>query len=332
MWAGYNSTDEFQADPASGVVCKFKLADGSADGCITTYGYPFAATVDGNYLVASPLGSDGGFDVRNATTGIDTGGTNRNGDVVTGITAKNGIAGYTQSTKQMVSFFNYGQSVPVISDATFGTAPASIAMSTGCSSDPNTASAFAYDEEGTTLYRIDAVKASSGGNVTASTIGSVALTGFSPASQIPTITTLARFVVTWDSTCKAAVLAPVVTGTNSDGSKNYSVEMALVDMTAGTMHQIGTYVSDSKIPSTVIRIAADPAGGNVIIASTNEGTGTTNLVKVSWTMDSSENPTFTTTALSSAPPTGVYGVSLGVLPNGKISVGQRQQHYVLANQ
>jgi hypothetical protein len=49
-------------------------------------------------------------------------------------------------------------------------------------------------------------------------------------------------------------------------------------------------------------------------------------------LDASENPTFTVTALGSAPPTGVYGVSLGILPNGKISVGQRQQHYVLANQ
>lgn len=324
MWAGYNTTDEFQSDPASGVVCKFKLADGSADGCITTSGLPYVATVDGNYLVTSPLQS-GGIDVRNATTGIDTGGTNRSGDVITGVAAKNGIVGYTQSTKQMVSFFNYSQSVPVISDITVGTAPAAIAMSTGCSSDPNTASAFVYDEEGTTIYRIDGVKASSGGNVTPTKIGSVALTGFSPASQLKT--TLARFVVAWDNSCKGAILAPVVTGTNS-----YSIEVALVDMTSGNMHQIGTYVSDAKISANAIRFTADPAGGDVIIASTTENTGTTSLVKVSWALDSSENPTFTTTALASAPSVGIYGVSLGVLPSGKISIGQRQQHAVLANQ
>ena len=48
--------------------------------------------------------------------------------------------------------------------------------------------------------------------------------------------------------------------------------------------------------------------------------------------------TFVVTTLNSAPPVGVYGVSLGVLPsnlvpNGNvIRVGQREQHYALAEQ
>jgi hypothetical protein len=210
-----------------------------------------------------------------------------------------------------------------------GIAPSAIAMSTGCSSDPNTASAFIYDEASPTLYRVDAVKNSANGMVSASRIGSVPLTGFSLASSVTN--TLARYVVTWDNACKAVVLAPVATGTNPDGSTAYTMELALVDMTVGTMRQLGTYVA-SGIPSTAIRMVADPAGNDVIVASTNESTGTTSLTKVSWTLDSSENPTFTATALSSAPPAGIYGVSLGVLPNGKISVGQRQQHVVLAAQ
>jgi hypothetical protein len=109
------------------------------------------------------------------------------------------------------------------------------------------------------------------------------------------------------------------------------MELALVDMTVGTMRQLGTYVA-SGIPSTAIRMAADPTGNDVIIASTNESAGTTILTKASWTLDANENPTFTVTTLNSAPPAGIYGVSLGVLPNGKISVGQRQQHVVLAAQ
>jgi hypothetical protein len=125
------------------------------------------------------------------------------------------------------------------------------------------------------------------------------------------------------------MLAPVLTGgTNPDGSKAYVMEFALADMSTG--RQLGTYVSG--IPSTAIRMAADPAGNDVVISSTNQAAGTTVLTRISWTLDSNENPTFSVTTLNSAPPVGVYGVSLGILPNGKITVGQRQQHYVLANQ
>ena len=115
------------------------------------------------------------------------------------------------------------------------------------------------------------------------------------------------------------------------------MEFALLDMTSGSARQLGTYVS-TGIPSTAIRMAADPSGNDVVIASTNQTAGTTVLTKISWTLDANENPTFRVTTLTSAPPTGVYGVSLGILPasavpNGNVlRVGQRQQHYALPNQ
>jgi hypothetical protein len=328
-WAGYNSTDEFQMDFASSSTCKYKLSDGTQDGtCLAFTGN--AGAVDGNVVVAGRLGTSGMASF-NATTGAEIGGGGHSGDNITGMAAKNGIAGYSQSSKQMVSFWQDTLFAPATYDVgSVGSSPAAMAMSTGCSTDPNTASAFVYDEQGTTLYRIDAVKATTGGTVTATNVGSVLLNGFSPASAVTN--TLARFVVTWDTNCQAVVVAPVATGTNPDGSTAYSMEIALVNATSGSMRQLGTYVSSALIPASVIRVVADPAGNAVILAATNESAGTTNLVRVSWTLDGSGNPTFTTTALASAPAVGVYGVSLGVLPNGKISIGQRQTHSLLPNQ
>jgi hypothetical protein len=330
MWAGYNTTDEFQADFAGQTICKYKLSDGTQDGCISG-GAGLANLVDGNNLIISLLGNEG-VGVWDAATGTHlTNGSNRSGDNIADVAAKNGIIGYTDTTNQRVSFFLEETGSFNIADVpTVGTAPESIAMSTGCNTAPNIASAFTYDNEGAALYRVDAVGDLPNGTTSATRVGSVALSGFSPASQLKTV--MSRYVVAWDNTCKAAVLAPVLTGgTNPDGTKAYAMQLALVDMTAGNMRQLGTYVS-SGIPTTAIRMAADPSGNDVVISSTNHATGTTILTKVSWTLDSSENPTFTVTTLSSAPSTGIYGVSLGVLPNGTISVGQRQQHFVLAAQ
>jgi hypothetical protein len=262
-------------------------------------------------------------------------GNGRSTDNIVDVAAKNGIVGYTSN--QAASFFAEAIGGTTITDvSSVGTSPAAIVASTGCVNDSSTVSWFTYDEAGSTLYRVDAVL--NGTLVSASKVGGgVYLSGLSPASQAPA--TLARYVVAWDNPCKAAVLAPVVTGTNPDGSIAYNMELALLDMTAGSQRQLGTYVFSTTvnnvtttIPSTAIRVVADPAGNDVIVASTNESAGTTILTKIAWTLDSSENPTFTVTTLTSVPPVGIYGVSLGVLPNGKISVGQRQQHFVLADQ
>jgi len=334
MWAGYNTTDEFQTDFAAGTTCPYKLTDGTPDGaCLPGAG--LVSAVDGDYLAASNLGSSGVW-VNAISTGADVSGAGRTSDVITDIAMKNQIPCYTQSTRGMLSCFNATKFAPTVVDQSLGIAPASIAMSTGCNSDPNTATVLTYDQEATVIDRLDVVRATSGGTVTIGSANSVSLSGFSPASQLTT--TLARYVVAWDGSCKAAVLAPVLTGgTNPDGTKAYSMEFALVDMAVGTMRQLGTYVTTS-IPSTAIRMVADPSGNDVVIASTDQTAGKTVLTKVSWTLDSNENPTFTVTTLGSAPPIGVYGVSLGILPssvvpNGTtIRVGQRQQHFALANQ
>lgn len=351
MWAGYDSVDEYQAE-FGGPICKYKLSDGTQDGpCLptasgfATVGGGLANVVDGKFIVTSDLGNLSIAVFDSATGAHLVAAASRSGDYITDFSAKNGIVGYTQAsanfyttpTNGEVSFFmenptlgSFSGTEPIDDFPTVGIAPSAISMSTVCGTPANAASAFIYDQEGTALYRIDAVQHPANTTVTSSSVGSVYLGGFTPASQLTT--TLARYVVTWDSTCKAAVLAPVVTGTNPDGSKAFNIEMALVDGTSGSMRQLGTYVSDAKISPSTIRVAADPAGNAVVIASTNESTGTTSLVKVSWTLDASSNPTFTTVALASAPPVGIYGVSLGVLPSGQISVGQHQQHYVLAAQ
>lgn len=334
-WAGYNSTDEFQADYAHQMVYPYKLTDGSSDGP----GVPIAGlanAVDGNNLISGRLGNTG-IGVYNITTGaytLDIGPTD--GSSIVDFAAKNSIVGYSTTTPEVgFSMEAINNSATAISNV--GTAPSAIVGSIGCNANPNSASFFSYDNAGSTLYRSDVVGNVSTGTITSATrIGGVSLSGFSPASALPN--NLARYVVAWDGTCKAAVLAPVTTGgTNPDGTTAYVMEFALVDMTSGNMHQIGTYVS-TGIPSTAIRIAADPSGNDVVIASTNQATGTTLLTKISWTLDVNENPTFTLTPLVSAPPVGIYGVSLGILPssavpNGTvIRVGQRQQHYALPNQ
>ncbi|MGA2896202.1 MAG: hypothetical protein ABSE27_01205 [Acidobacteriaceae bacterium] len=331
MWAGYDSTDEYQTDFAGQTTCKYKLSDGTPElngngtpVCLSSSG--LVNIVDGTNLVRSNLGNTS-ISASNTTTGTGTWANTRNGDNITDVAAKNGIIGYT--TNQEVSFVTEAlgsSSSPIVTDvASVGIAPASIAASTGCSPDPNTASFFSLDDMGIGVYRVDALKNASAGTVSATRIGNVSLSAFATPSQVSS--TLARFVVAWDNTCKIAVMAPVLSGGNS-----YNMEVALVDMTTGNMHQIGTYVSDAKIPAGAIRFAADPSGNDVVIASTNEAAGTTILTRVSWTLDASENPTFTVTTDASAPPIGVYGVSLGILPNGKISAGQQQQHSVLANQ
>jgi len=326
MWAGYDAVDEYQADFAGQATWKNKLSDGTPEmnngNPVYLAGAQLVNIVDGKNLVSSNLGSQA-ISVNDTTTNAGINGSTRSGDNIADVAAKNGIIGYT--TNQEASFFLEATNSSNIADVpSVGIAPASIAASMGCSSDPNTASFFIWDNTGDIIYRVDAVKNASAGTVSATRIGSVSLSAFATPSQVST--TLARFVVSWDNTCKIAVMAPVLSGGNS-----YNMEVALVDMTTGNMHQIGTYVSDA-IPASAIRFAADPSGNDVVIASTNEAAGTTILTRVSWTLDASENPTFTVTTDASAPPIGVYGVSLGVLPNGKISVGQRQQHSVLANQ
>jgi hypothetical protein len=357
MWAGYNTTDEFQSDFAAQTTCPYKLTDGTPDGVCLPTG-DLATVIDGDNLISSSLGGLG-IGVMNISTGTPTWANSLSGNNIVGIAAKNGIVGYSQQVTPSYpsvaedSFFTEkpGPCPPVCSSSTLpvadvsnvGTAPAAIAMST-CSGSSNTASAFSYDQEGAVLYRVDAVGDFTAGTVTASRIGSVSLSGFTQASQLTT--TLARYVIAWDGSCKAAVLAPVLTGgTNPDGSAAYEMQFALVDMTVGTMRQLGTYVSSTtvngvttSIPSTAIRMVADPSGNDVVIASTDQTAGKTILTKVSWTLDSNENPTFTVTTLNAVPPVGVYGVSLGILPasvvpNGMtLRVGQRQQHFAFTNQ
>jgi hypothetical protein len=335
MWAGYNSTDEFQADFAGKTTCPYKLTDGTPDGtCLPVVG--LVTLVDGNNLIAGGLIGNGGMLVYNITTGALTSGVNNSGGTIVGAAAKNGIVGYTTTSPSLSFSMEQLNSPNLATLSNVGTAPMAVAMSTGCNTNPNAASAFTYDQAGSTLYRADAVGNVSNYTVTASRVNSVALSGFSPASGLPN--NLARYVVAWDSTCKAAVLAPVLTGGNNpDGTPAYEMAFALVDMTSGNARQLGTYLA-TGIPSTAIRMAADPSGNDVVIASTNQAAGTTVLTKISWTLDVNENPTFSVTTLGSAPPTGVYGVSLGILPssvvpNGNVlRVGQREQHYALPNQ
>jgi hypothetical protein len=340
-WAGYNSTDEFQADFAGQTTCKYKLADGSLDGvCLPIAG--MIEVVDGNNLVTGYPGSVS-YGVYDVGTGAVIGqGNETNGNAGT-MAAKNGIVGWAQSANQLDSFAmeETANNNPFVDVPNVGTSPGPFAMSTGCNTNPNAATAFSYDQEGTTLYRVDAVGSPSdgtygSGTVTASKIGSVALSGFAPASQLASFLA-PRLIAAWDSNCMAVVLAPVVTGTNPNDTMAYSMELALADMTTGNMRQLGTYVS-TGIPSTAIAMAADPSGNDVVISSTDQNTGTTILTEVSWTLDANENPTFTETTLTAAPPVGVYGVSLGILPgtlvpNGTtVRVGQREQHYAFTEQ
>ena len=211
MWAGYNSTDEFQADFAGNATCKYKLTDGTPDGaCLPVVG--LITIVDGNNLITGGLGN-GGANINNATTGAFTNGIDNSGGTIVDIAAKNGIVGYTTTDQEASFSIEEFNSANLANVQNVGTAPATIVGSTGCNPNSNAASFFSYDQAGSTLYRSDAIGNASTGTVTASLVDSVSLSGFSPASGLPT--NLARYVVAWDSSCKAAVLAPVLTGGNN---------------------------------------------------------------------------------------------------------------------
>jgi len=253
LWGGYNATDEFVADTTAGVVRKYKLSDGTPDGTIGT-SIRFAIAVDGNNVLVSGLGNLG-INVYNATTGVLIGGPGVSSGIpnITDIASANGIGVFTQATAQTVSFFD--ESVfasTVLNIGSVGVAPSSVTATTGCLA--NTTTASIYDNTTGMVSRVDATKVS-GGTISAVKNGSVILGGFSPASSIRS--TLARYIVGWNTNCRVGVLAPVSLGTNPDGSVNYNMQFALVDETGGTLRQLGTYLTNTNIVANSVHMVAD---------------------------------------------------------------------------
>jgi hypothetical protein len=333
MSAGHNANDEVVADFAAGATYLYNIETGAQDGPVFPH-VAVVSAVDGGYLVTSDLGSTG-VGAYNLSTGLPTTGINTITNIV-GIAANSGIAGATNNQQ---TSFTPDSAAGNVANVPSGSAPTPIAMTPGCLSAQGSASGMAFDVQGTTLYRSDATLTSAN-NVTAVAKGNVSLSGFASASQIP-LTTAARYVSVWNSNCDVAVIAPVVTGTNPDGSTAWENQLALVDMSAGK--QIGAYVGSAvsngvttNIPNTITAVASDNTGSAVYISAVDEAAGTTSLTEVSWTLNAGQ-PTFTITTLASSAdvPTGIYAAALDVLPNGQIIVAQRPsngEYYVLAAQ
>jgi hypothetical protein len=319
QWAGYNSTDEFVEDYAGNQTCKFKLSDGTSDGCIPVSGE--IELVDETTLFTAGVGGNG-VSWFNTATGAKINSMGRSTDVLAGMSEANGIMCYTghnsQSGEQEASC-----GATTTSSITDYPTPndqlGAIVMSNACGAASNEAHAYVIDEDAPQLLELDATAPSgSGGSVSVSLLGSVALSKFIPVSSLPANAYYPYDIVAIPNSCYAVVLAPVL---NSSASGGITMQLALVDMTNGTPTVVG-YDNDPAIPTGAIEMTADPSGNAVVIAGVNESTGTSPLLRVSWTL-TGNTPAFTSAALPATGPAGTYCVGLGILPNEQASCAQR---------
>jgi hypothetical protein len=205
-------------------------------------------------------------------------------------------------------------------------------MTAGCGGTD----AFAFDEQGLQLIW-DSVSLPNGylGAPAVTRRGSLSLSaGFSAASEID-YPMFRRFVLTTDNTCEAAVLAPVVTGTNPDGTTDYKFALALVTVKNGAMSQaqftdgmgslIGGFLTDKALTAYVKLAVMAPSGNAVYVETENVADGSSGLVKIAWAPNGNYMAATVTDMGTVSPTGGFFGTSMVMDPNGKfIDLGMRQ--------
>ena len=238
--------------------------------------------------------------------------------------------GVNRSTDLWISGIPYATSSPVTAvDANAGSAPRALSMTTGCGGTD----AFIFDEQGIQLIR-DSVALQS--PLTAPTFtrdGSISLDqgGFSAASEI-NYGMFRRFVLTSNTACEAAVLAPVVDGQNADQTTAFHFALALVDGATMTQfafqdaqgNSLGNFFTDPALTENVKNAVMAPDGSAVYVEIANAD-GTIGLCEIDLTPASGSAITVTTKHEATIPSTdGFVGTSMIMDPNGKfIDFGMR---------
>jgi len=339
---GATSTEEFHLSPGSNEILKFKLSDGSADGAITNsqnpkvmWGIAFAVDDIGNNLIFVGPGGISVYDATNPSLGDGKGGVST--QTAAQVAGKNGIVGWSDPTNQSINFFNPNQTNRVVAtDANAGTARA-IAMTAGCGGTDT----FSFDEQGLQLVRDSVTITSSNGNASFTRKGSSDLSsGFSAASQI-NYGMYRRFVLTTDSACEAAVLAPVVTGTNQDRTTNFAYALAIVDGNTMTPLQLqfkdangnsvtNPFLTNQALTAYVKDAVMAPTGNAVYVETENVADGSSGLVKIAWTTVSGSTVAVTVTDMGTVSPTGgFFGTSMVMDPKGTfVDLGMRTEPIV----
>lgn len=332
QWAGYDSTDEYVADFGNNQICKYSLKDGSSDGCFGfdggSTGLGLKLVVDSPYILSM---ESTGVSVFDALTGKSLGGNTKGGDVPLDFSVANHIIGHvgphyvsgsSSPASEEVVFVREGSDSAVDSTPTIYTIatgiPTLIRMTKDCMSGSNTATAAVYDSQALAVRRYDVTAPATGAMTVDDSKGSVAMP-FANSTQVPD-TTVPRHLVVTPGSCRAVMTGPVIDGSAASG---YDVVAVVIDLAA--MKVLGmTTVASQPIPATAMELTADPAGNAVVVDSADTKAGNSPVERISWNVDSLGTLTFNAAQqYTGGSPTGVYGVALGILPNGTVSVGQR---------
>jgi hypothetical protein len=290
-----NSTDFGVLDQQAGLVRKYKIADGSADGTITVGGDVNSIALDdvpGDLVAASNIG----VGVYSFASGSVMGGVTPNGPVAA-VAAKGGYVCFSEYTLNDVASFNL-TSFTVTRVAITGT-PWNVAMTTV----GGNLTAVVLTIQTDVLWTIAVPSLSA--------TGSVALPNLTPEGSLP-----AEFggwqLATFNS-------GPEIGTAEVLSSYDNSVTSVSLSPVAVTKQASLTGVT----PGTAFRMAGNLTDGSVGVAIADPKDALTKFVKVS--------PSGTVTALTNTVPFLATGFSLSA-DGTKIYVANRTQSAIIANQ
>lgn len=282
-------------EAAGDLVRKFKLSSGSQDGTFAvgsgTIGIAYDNLFDYILMTAWTNGA-GAFSVSGQQMSYVSTGNNFGAMAVA---AKDGIG--CADVRNLNTFFcaDLSQFAPTSTPVAIGKDLWGLSMAHGCGETD----VYAHDREGTQLARYSTVL--DNGNVDMALQKSVTLTGGTPASQIHNMNAAVGnwYVAGFDSSCMAAVFAPVLNADNTisdtvtfvDGGQN------------GAMQQLGPPI---VVPANAYRMEADNVHGTVVVAYDDPIAGLTRFVSV--------DPQGTVTKLQSTSP--IRGAGMQISADG----------------
>jgi len=265
-----SSTDFFAIGSQNAYADKFKVSNASSDGSFLIGGGMFGLALDnGTGQLLSADGTPGIFTF-DPLTGLQT----PNGFVAPGnslaVAAKDSVGCAPQvSLGKLTCASVLSLSVyPPVNTVPAGSDPVAPAMADGC---PITM-VYSYDREGSNLYAY-AMSSTTTGIVTLADAGVVFLPGSTPASTFRAAYPLQGdwYVAAFDSTCMAAVFAPVL---NSDGT--YSPKLWFVSGNPITL----SGAEAIALPASSFRIAPDNTHKAVMVAYDDPTAELTRFVSV----------------------------------------------------
>jgi hypothetical protein len=306
---GANATEEVRLDPGNHATWKYVLATGTADGQLLGE-WDTAISVDGDYASVVNLDHANVYSISGNNSNCCGGG----GTAVDLVAGKNNVLAMSQPSLGLTSFTNeFITAQGKVVDDTTGTAPRALAMSSGCGGT----NSFSFDEQGLVLFNDSVTQTNPSvpfqSSPTFTRQGTVSLAGYFSAQSAFSASML-RFVLGWDNTCQAAVLAPTA---NSDGSPaGYTFVLVNGNAQNGTMPVIGS-VTDPLL-ANAFRAVADLTGTAAYVETLSMD-GAAHVVKVSWTT-ANGTTTFSVADKGIATSGVFFGTSMVMDPNAAVFI------------